>query len=1029
MTFSNVFITRPVATVLMSIGIALVGILALYFLPIAPLPQVEFPTIIVQSTLPGASPEIMASSIATPLERQLSRISGITQMTSSNTQGLTKIVIQFDLSRNINGAARDVQAAINAAGNYLPSNLPNRPSYRKVNPADAPFMVLALTSDKYKVEEVYDIASNILQQKISQVEGVGLALVGGGSIPSIRVEANPLILNKLQIGMVDIASAIKNANVNMALGQLRSDQNSISIAMNDDFKAVQDYSDIIIKYQNNKPIRIGDVAEVVDSMQDVRNAGILDSGKPAIAVIIFKEPGANVIKTVSHIKQVIRDLDDSIPNGIKTEVILDGSQTIKASVFDAALTLVASVVFIMIIIYLFLNNFTATLIPSAAMVLSILGTFAVMYLCGFSINNLSLMALIISSGFVIDDAIVVVENISRQIRDKNVPRLQAAILGMREISSTIISISLSLIAVFIPILYMSGIIGRLLHEFAVTLAVAILISLFVSLTLTPMMCASSKAFEQSKHQKLSHSQRFFAWLNHKYHLSLIWALSHSTFMQLLTVGIIILNVFLYTVIPKGFLPQQDTGRITASIVADQKASFQSLRGKLTQYLDIIQHDPAVEHTFGYVGSSSTNSGSLLIMLKDLSKRKDSADQVIARLRFKLMKIGGVSLYMQAAQDLVIGGRQGNAQFQYTVSSNDITQVNQYAQIIMNKLKNITSITDINSDQRDKGKRVYIKINYDAAARHNVSIKSIDDTLYLSFGQSLSSIIYQELNQYYVVLEVAPKFWQNPEVLNQIYIPSTSGSYVPLSNLASFETSDTLLAINHQGLSPAVTLSFNLAINHALGDAIDVIEQEVKELNLPLGVQTDFQGVAQALKKSLSDQLFLILITIVTVYIILGILYESLIHPITILSTLPSAGLGALFALLITGNELNLVGLVGIILLIGIVKKNAIMIVDFALEHKQNDPNSSPHDNIIQASILRFRPIIMTTLTAVLGALPLILNADVGSELRRPLGISIIGGLILSQLITLYTVPVIYLGMENFSAKIIKLKSNFSRRMS
>ena len=917
MSMTSLFIHRPIATTLLALGLAIAGVVAFNLLPISALPQVDFPTISVMASFPGSSPENMATSIASPLERQLGRIAGITQMTSSSTLGVTRINLQFDLSRDIDGAARDVQSAINAARSQLPANLPSNPTYRKINPADSPIMVLALTSDKFTPGQMYDVASSILQQKLSQVGGVGQVNVSGGSLPAVRVELNPTALSSYGISLPQVAATIAAANINLPKGQIAVDSTTSEIMINDQLFKAHQYAPLIITYVNNSPVRISDVGEVNESVQDVRNAG-LANGKPAVLLVIFKQPGANVIATVDQVKAELPRLRASIPAAITLEVMLDRTKTIRASLHDVEKTLLIAMILVIFVTYLFLGSIRAMLIPGVAVPLSLLGTFAVMKICGYSLDNLSLMALTISTGFVVDDAVVVLENISRHLEMGETP-MQAALKGAKEVSFTVISMSISLIAVFIPILLMGGLVGRLFREFAVTLSVAILISMFVSLTVTPMMC--SRMLRAREEKKSNVFADFIERLRQHYKNSLNWSLHHPRLMLFLTLLTLIFNILLFIIVPKGFFPQQDTGQLNGSIQADQNSSFQAIHKKLNQFVSIVRQDPAVENVIGFVGgNNNTAPGSLFVTLKSLHERGISADKVVNRLRAKLAKVTGAALYMQASQDISVGGRQANAQFQYTLSDDNLHELNKWASLVTEKLSSLPGIADMNSDQRNHGLQVYINIDRDTASRFGISAQQIDSTLYHAFGQSLVSTMYTAMNQYFVVMEVAPKYWQRPETLNEIFVVSPAGAAVPLSAFASFTPSSTLLSVNHQGQAPSATLSFNLLPGIALDKAVNEVLETVDTMHLPPTIRGAFQGTAQVFQSSLANEPYLILAALLAVYIVLGMLYESLIHPVTILSTLPSAGVGALLALLLSHTDLSIIALIGIILLIGIVKK-------------------------------------------------------------------------------------------------------------
>jgi multidrug efflux pump len=1012
MNISEPFIKRPVGTALLTLALAMAGCLAFLLLPVSPLPQVDFPTIQVSANLPGASPETMASSVATPLERQFGRIAGVTQMTSSNTRGSTNVVLQFDLNRDINGAARDVQAAINAARSQLPANLPSNPFYRKVNPADAPVMLIGMTSDTIEISNLYDLASSVLQQKIAQVKGVGQVVVGGSSLPSVRVELNPGIINKYGIGLDQIRAVLAAANANRPKGKLEDSTTAWEIQTTDQLQSADQYRPLIIAYRDGAPVRLSDVADVQDSVEDLRSGG-LANGKRAVLIIVFRQPGANIIDTVDRVRALLPQLRASVSPAVNLDVINDRTTTIRASVQDVEFTLMISIALVILVVFVFLRNAWATIIPSVAVPLSLLGTFGAMYLLGYSLDNLSLMALTISTGFVVDDAIVVIENITRYL-EKGMRPLEAALNGAKQIGFTVLSMSTSLVAVFIPILLMGGIVGRLFREFAVTLSIAIAISLIVSLTTTPMMCAKFLKSEAERvHGRFYRvSERFFNWIHRRYDTSLSWVLKHPALMLGLTILTICINVYLFTVIPKGFFPDQDTGRLNGSVQASQDISFQAMRQKLTQVVDIVMSDPAVDTVGAFTGGggSTTNTARMFIALKSLSERKVSADQVIARLRGKLANEVGASTFLRPVQDINIGGRTGNATFQFTLQGDNLDDLTKWAPKMLERLRTLPQLADVNIDQQDRGLDAAITIDRDTASRLGITAQMIDETLYDAFGQRPVSTMYKQLNQYHVVMEVAPQYWQSPDTLKDIYVRSSSGAEVPLSAFTHFERATTTLAVNHQGQFPAVTISFNLAPGAALGEAVQAVETAEREVGLPATVQGGFQGTAQAFQASLANEPILVLAALVTVYIVLGILYESFVHPFTILSTLPSAGVGAILALLLCRTELTVIALIGILLLIGIVKKNAIMMIDFAIEAERTE-GKSPKDAIYEACLLRFRPIMMTTMAALLGGLPLAIGGGTGSELRRPLGIAIVGGLIVSQMMTLFTTPVIYLYLD------------------
>jgi multidrug efflux pump len=1018
MNISAPAIERPVATTLLTAALLLAGALAYTQLPVAPLPQIDYPVISVGAGLPGASPETMASSVATPLERQFGRIAGINQMTSSSQLGSTGVTMQFDLDRNIDAAARDVQAAINAARGYLPADLPSNPTYRKINPADAPVMMLVLTSDAMTQDQMYDVADSIMGQKLAQVEGVGQVFVWGSSQPAVRIEANPNLLNKLNIGLDAVRSAVAAQNVNIAKGALDDGNKTWMVRANDQLKKAADYRPIVVAYRKGAAVRLSDVADVQDSYSNINNAGSFN-GKPSVLVVIFRQPGANMIATADRVLAALPFLKASLPASINLVVGLDRTSTVRASVADVERTLIISVILVTLVVFLFLREVRATMIPSVAVPLAIVGTFAIMYLCGFSLNNLSLMALTISTGFVVDDAIVVLENVMRHVEAGMKP-YQAALLGAREIGFTVISMSTSLIAVFIPILLMGGIVGRLFREFAVTLSAAIAVSLVVSLTTTPMLCARFlKAHDPGGHGALYRmSERGWLWMNRTYKTSVGWVLRHKRFTFAVAILMVVLNVWLYFIVPKGFFPQQDTGRMTGTIMGDQDVSFQDMRDKTNQFIRIVKQDPAIENVLASVGGNAAqNQGRMFVTLKPLAQRKISADQVIARLRPKLAHVPGATLFFQGVQDLQIGGRQSNAQFQYTLSGENLTELYAWAPKLLQTLRKIPQLKDVNSDQQISGLEENVIIDRDTASRLGITPSQIDNVLYDAFGQRQISTIYRTLNQYHVVLEVDPRYQLTPDALQSVYVITSQGAQVPLSSFAHFGQATTSLAVNHQGQFPAVTISFNLAPGGDLGTATRAISDAELQMRIPATIHGSFQGTAAAFQDSLSSEPILILAALLAVYIVLGMLYESYIHPVTILSTLPSAGTGALLALLLFHMQLDVIALIGIILLIGIVKKNAIMMIDFALEVERS--GKTAEEAIHEAALVRFRPIMMTTAAAMLGAVPLAFGRGVGSEIRRPLGIAIVGGLIVSQALTLYTTPVVYLYMDHFKDWVVR----------
>ena len=1024
MNVSAPFIYRPVATTLLTIAIAIAGAIAFKVLPVSPLPQVDFPTISVNSGLPGASAEIMASSVATPLERQFGHIAGVTEMTSTSSLGTTNVTIQFDLSRNIDGAARDVEAAINSARTYLPANLPANPTYRKVNPADAPIMIAGLTSDKYGPDKLYDEASTVIQQKLSQIQGVGQVNVGGGALPSVRVEVNPTKLAGYGLTMTDLQSVLRLQNSDLAKGQITNGATSADILANDQISHAADYKPLIVGYKNGAAVQLSDVANVIDSVQNVRAAGYLN-GKRAVVLTIFRQPGANIIDTVDRVRAELPSIQASIPQGIDVTIVLDRTTTIRASVSDVERTLGLSIVLVIVVVFIFLRNGRATLIPAVAVPVSLVGTFSVMYLCGYSIDNLSLMALTISTGFVVDDAIVVMENITRHLEAGMEP-FAAALKGAQEIGFTVFSISISLIAVFIPLLLMGGIVGRLFREFAITLSTAIMVSMVISLTTTPMMCAYLLRDERKKkHGRVYMAmERFFDRILSWYRGSLHWVLDNS-FLTLtvlfLTVG---LNVALVMKIPKGFFPQQDTGAMGGAVQGPQDSSFPAMNDAIQKIEAVIKKDPAVDNVVAFTGGGgATNTGNLFVALKPLNQRKISAPEVINRIRPQLNRLPVASAFLQPSQDLRIGGRGSAALYQYTIQSDTVSDLATWGPRVFAEMKKLPGLQDVNSDQQNGG--LDIRLNYDrvTAAKLGLTAQSLDSGIYSAFGQSEVSIIYTQLNQYYVVLEVAPEFSQTPDGLKNIYFhqaaktnPTATGD-LPLVTMATSQANTTPLALNHTGLFPSVTVSFNLAPGVSLSDATLAIDQMKQRIGAPSTLRGFYAGTLQAYQQSLSSEPILVLTALLAVYIVLGVLYESLVHPLTIISTLPSASVGAMLALMLFKQDLNVISIIGIVLLIGIVKKNAIMMIDFALQ-EEREGGKSTEDSIFEACMLRFRPILMTTMAALFGALPLAFGTGTGSELRRPLGITIVGGLIVSQLLTLYTTPVVYLTLDRLRLRML-----------
>lgn len=1014
--FFALFISRPVATTLISVAISLCGTLSFIFLPVAPLPQVDYPVINVTASLPGASPETMASSIATPLERSLGSIAGISEMTSSSALGRTTITLEFNLNKDINNAAREVQAAINAAQNLLPSGMPSKPRYYKSNPSDAPIMILTLTSKTLSTGEIYDIASTRLSQRIAQIEGVSEVSVGGGSLPAVRVELNPTALFNQGVSLDKVRSAISSANVRQPQGYINDDDKRWQVQTNDELKKAADYRPIIAHYQDGNAVKLSDVANVKDSIQDVRTAG-MSGGEPAVLIVIRREAGANIIETVNRIRAELPEFQNMIPAAIDLKVAQDRTPTIRASLVEVERALIIAIALVILVVLLFLRSGRATLIPAIAVPVSLIGTFTAMYLCGFSLNNLSLMALTVATGFVVDDAIVVLENISRHIENGTKPFI-AAVRGVSEVGFTVVSMSVSLVAVFIPLLLMEGLVGRLFREFAITLATAIGISLVISLTLTPMMCAHLLKKRIIKTDKPNSTHRYLQRIQESYGVTLNWVLSHKRSVLAILFATIGLNIYLYIAIPKTFFPEQDTGRLLGFVRADQSISFQAMKEKMTRFMQQVKADPAVESVTGFTGGSRVNSGSMFISLKPLDERTESANAVINRLRAKLAKEPGANLFMMPVQDIRVGGRQANSSYQFSLLADELNALREWEPAIRKAIADLPQVTDVNSDKEDKGAEMAMTYDRDLMAQLGIDVRIANDLLNNAFGQRQVSTIYESMNQYKVVMEVAPEYTQDVSSLDKMFVINSNGEAIPLSYFARWQPANAPLSVNHQGLSASSTIAFNVAEGYTLEEAISAIEKTMTALGVSSTVRGTFAGTAQIFQDTLKSQLFLIFAAIITVYLVLGILYESYIHPLTILSTLPSAGVGALLALELFNTPFSLIALIGIMLLIGIVKKNAIIMVDFAIQAQRNE-GLTARDAIFRASLLRFRPILMTTLAAIFGALPLALGSGDGAELRQPLGITIVGGLVMSQLLTLFTTPVVYLCFDQLRQRYSK----------